>query len=389
MFETALANAFWASVLAVLVLIVSRFCRRPGLIHGLWLVVFVKLFMPPLVQVQLPIHVDALTQLFGGITTEVEWNGEKPVVERDGGSGLVSWPSPNRSREKLDSALRYRSDIDVVVGSDRTSRSPATKHSSAQATGILHPHNPLPFANWKQLLRIVWLTGSVTFAAICFAQLFSFRRIARGAVVDDRFRRLARDVANKLGMKSVPAIRVVNSTMSPAVWCLLSRPCVYVPRKLLDELDQQQATTLLAHEFAHIKRGDHLVRWLELATLIFYWWLPTVWLARHQLRLSEEECCDAMVVQHFPTNTDSYISTLLQTVEFLVDSRARLPALASGMGSFHTQPFVAIHDSIMPLAFSSYVYPVPVRSKRVRSILVLSSWLSSLVTICVSDIWTT
>ena len=53
------------------------------------------------------------------------------------------------------------------------------------------------------------------------------------------------------------------------------------------------------------------------------------------------------------------------------------------------QPFVAIHDSIMPLAFSSYVYPVPVRSKRVRSILVLSSWLSSLVTICVSDIWTT
>ena len=77
---------------------------------------------------------------------------------------------------------------------------------------------------------------------------------------------------------------------------------------------------------------------------------------------------------------------------------ARITADESINGTIHMsiwddnglgQPFVAIHDSIMPLAFSSYVYPVPVRSKRVRSILVLSSWLSSLVTICVSDIWTT
>ena len=42
-----LSNAVAAAVLAVLVTIIGRDCRRPALIHGLWLIVMLKLVTPP------------------------------------------------------------------------------------------------------------------------------------------------------------------------------------------------------------------------------------------------------------------------------------------------------------------------------------------------------
>src|SRR5438552_11040668 len=53
--ETALANAACAAVLALFALAVGRIWRRPALLHGLWLLVLVKLVTPPLVP--LPVRV--------------------------------------------------------------------------------------------------------------------------------------------------------------------------------------------------------------------------------------------------------------------------------------------------------------------------------------------
>ena len=44
--------------LALLVAILGRACRRPALIHGLWLVVMLKLVTPPVVPVSLPAAVN-------------------------------------------------------------------------------------------------------------------------------------------------------------------------------------------------------------------------------------------------------------------------------------------------------------------------------------------
>src|SRR6266542_2655488 len=48
--HVALANLAVASILAVLAIVVGRFCRRPALVHSLWLLVLLKLVTPPLVQ---------------------------------------------------------------------------------------------------------------------------------------------------------------------------------------------------------------------------------------------------------------------------------------------------------------------------------------------------
>src|SRR6266702_626727 len=51
--EIGLANAVCAGLLALLALAAGRVCRRPALLHGLWLLVLVKLVTPPLFSLPL------------------------------------------------------------------------------------------------------------------------------------------------------------------------------------------------------------------------------------------------------------------------------------------------------------------------------------------------
>ena len=49
--EIVLSNAVLATGLALLAATVARLCRRPALVHALWLLVLLKLITPPLVPV--------------------------------------------------------------------------------------------------------------------------------------------------------------------------------------------------------------------------------------------------------------------------------------------------------------------------------------------------
>ena len=49
--QTGLSNALVASALALVAVLVGCCCRRPALVHGLWLLVLLKLVTPPLVPV--------------------------------------------------------------------------------------------------------------------------------------------------------------------------------------------------------------------------------------------------------------------------------------------------------------------------------------------------
>src|SRR5262249_37178674 len=120
---------------------------------------------------------------------------------------------------------------------------------------------------------------------------------------------------------------------SPMVWALAGRPRLVIPSDLWATLDETQRSTLLVHELAHLRRLDHLVRWLELAVSALYWWLPAVWWARRQLREAEERCCDAWVVWALPRSARAYAETLIETVDYLSGARAAAPALASGFGA--------------------------------------------------------
>jgi hypothetical protein len=125
-----------------------------------------------------------------------------------------------------------------------------------------------------------------------------------------------------------PRIRVVDAAVSPMVWGGLDGAMLILPMKLMRELDGTERDTLLAHELAHLKRGDCWVRWIELAVTAALWWNPLVWWVRRQLRRAEEQACDRWVLELLPRARRAYADGIVKTVEFLAGNRT--PSLATG-----------------------------------------------------------
>jgi hypothetical protein len=117
------------------------------------------------------------------------------------------------------------------------------------------------------------------------------------------------------------------------LWAVAGAPRLLLPALLWARLSTAQQQTLLVHELAHLRRGDHWVRRLEMVVLGLYWWHPVVWWARYAVQEAEEQCCDAFVVRTLPDRAADYAAALLETVMFLSPPRTALPVGASGAGS--------------------------------------------------------
>ena len=127
-----------------------------------------------------------------------------------------------------------------------------------------------------------------------------------------------------------PDVLLLPAPLPPMIWAALGRVRVLLPAGLVERLDDEQLAALLAHELAHVRRGDHWVRRLEFIVLGLYWWYPLAWWARTRLQAEEEECCDAWVVEALPAH--AYASAIVATVDFLANDLAPVPVLASGLG---------------------------------------------------------
>ncbi|MDB5309063.1 MAG: High-affnity carbon uptake protein Hat/HatR, partial [Gemmataceae bacterium] len=212
-----------------------------------------------------------------------------------------------------------------VVDEGRPPPSPAPEGAAASAPASA----PFP---WAGAALAAWAGGGVVWLGLVAWRVRRFARVLR--LANDAppwFAREVAEMADALGLGSVPRVRLIPGAVAPMVWSL-GRTAVYFPTDLLARLSPQQRATLITHELAHLKRGDHWVRWLELAALALYWWCPLAWLARRELQRAEEECCDAWVVDALPTGGHTYATALLDTLDFLAEA-PRAPALASGMGA--------------------------------------------------------
>ena len=71
------------------------------------------------------------------------------------------------------------------------------------------------------------------------------------------------------------------------------RPRIYVP----SDLKKDQLPHVLAHEYAHLKRMDHLWKPLGYLLLSVYWFNPLLWVAYILLARDIEQACDEKVIQ--------------------------------------------------------------------------------------------
>jgi hypothetical protein len=162
-------------------------------------------------------------------------------------------------------------------------------------------------------------------------RLFRLGRLVKHAKpASGDLRAAARQLAGQFGLKRYPEIRILTARIPPLLLWSRRGMVILLPAGLLSQLEASKQKAVLAHELAHYRRGDHLVRWAGCAILAVYWWHPVVWWARRRLHRAEQQCCDAWVLWSLPKSEKAYAETLLATVEFLSDVRPALPAIASG-----------------------------------------------------------
>ena len=84
-------------------------------------------------------------------------------------------------------------------------------------------------------------------------------------------------------------------------------PKIYLP----SDLDERTAVSVLAHEQAHLRRGDHLWKPLGYVLLSIYWFNPLCWVAYFLFCRDVEQACDEAVIERMDTQQKKDYSAAL------------------------------------------------------------------------------
>ncbi|UCF38398.1 MAG: EF-hand domain-containing protein [Acidobacteriota bacterium] len=136
-----------------------------------------------------------------------------------------------------------------------------------------------------------------------------------GTVTGDLDRRVT-ELCKKMSIRRKPALLETSENISPYVTGLL-RPKLIVPSDLFGRFDSETRDALIAHELAHIKRGDLVLRTLQnLARLLLFFWPPVLWVSR-QVERAAELACDQWAIDTTSVNPRNYASSLLTVVRHI------------------------------------------------------------------------
>jgi len=129
----------------------------------------------------------------------------------------------------------------------------------------------------------------------------------------------------RAGVRRPVELRLAEEAMSPAV-CGSVRPVILLPRSLVSQLPPEGLRPVLLHELIHLRRGDLWVSWAQALLQLVYWWHPLVWLANARIRRVREEAVDDAVIVALEAGADSYAPALLAV------ARLGLPRLPAALG---------------------------------------------------------
>ena len=313
------SNAVVAALLAIGAGLLGRIWKHPAALHALWVVVLLKLFAPPLVTAELP-------------------------------AAFASAPSPARTdlRQEAPELPSHEGATPPVAA--RTN--PRGAIAVDGRPGIL-PDRPAETGGhgpWSlsTVLAAGWICGACCTAAAYAARVRRFAGLIRDCeAAPPHIHAMAAQFSSRLGLRRAPDVRMTSHHLPPLVWSIGLSRRVILPSGLFARLSREAQGTILAHELIHIRRGDHLVRLLELAATTIFWWHPVTWWASRQLHELEEQCCDGRVLELVPNQPRTYAAALVDTLEFLSErprTAVPLPTAIDSTGSLFRRIHMLAHS---------------------------------------------
>ena len=176
---------------------------------------------------------------------------------------------------------------------------------------------------------VLWLVGAVMILGWTVARMQGFRRSLRGASREApvQLQRMAGEIARTLGLARPPTIHTTDALVSPMACWSGGAVRVLIPSTLVEGLSRSELRCILAHELAHVRRRDHVVRWIEWIACTAFWWNPVAWWARRRLRAAGEVCCDVLVVRALRCPPRDYARALVRAIDIVRKAGTRRPPI--------------------------------------------------------------
>lgn len=139
------------------------------------------------------------------------------------------------------------------------------------------------------------------------------------------------------------------------------RPRLVLPSDFEQRYNADERELVLAHERAHLRRGDALANALAAIAQCLFWFNPLLHWALGRYRFDQELACDAQVLADAPQGRRIYAHAMLKT-QLAIDAAWRLPA------GCHWQPRHPLKERIAMLK-----QPVPGRTHRMIGAMIAMS----------------
>ena len=278
-------NAVTVAALLPVVWALSYLLRwRPAIEHWLWLLLLIKLVLPPLVVLQSPSI--PLQRVWTFLSSK---NVEKnlPFVER-----IVVNRTPRSKPPEIDELVPITS----MRAEERTHEVTTRVDVAMLATRVF---------------LALWLSGIVAASFFAFRRVRSTLQLLHLSLPASSSLLLAVTRIGKHFKQRRVAVRVSDQVTSPSVIAFWN-PILLWPSILGDHEIGKRFEPILAHELAHLQRGDQWVVWIELCVGILWWWNPCYWLICRKLHETRELACDAIAIQVTSGTPHEYALQLLE-----------------------------------------------------------------------------
>ncbi|MEK6261845.1 MAG: M56 family metallopeptidase [Planctomycetota bacterium] len=326
----AIWRASWqAAALAVLVALLLLCCGErlsPRWRFLLWGVVLTRLLF-----VATPVSPWSVFNL-------VRWNPEanaRPIAQYEADARFMA--VPHRSDSTTGPSESNAESSRVIDSAPESSAAPVSasaempSNSPRTAMEATLPGNGLFDAVFvTRILSMIWLVGCLLLALKLLATALILRRrlSACRPVTDAAILELLETSRRRMGLKRTPALLVTPESLSPCIvgtW----NPRIILPESVVTESFTVRLRHVLAHELAHLVRGDLWTNWLLLAARILHWFNPVAWWTVREMQAEREAACDELAFAALgggEADRSAYAATIVELAASLSPS-----AIAPGL----------------------------------------------------------
>lgn len=288
--EYAAGMFLQTAVLVAILLCVDRLLRkriRATLHYWIWMLVFVKLLLPPSLCVPTGIGY---------------WLGQGDVSPAP-----AILPQTVRTAKPVASV---NTEVPVTAPTVQSTESVPTVIEASESVVA-----DFVSLTWQGGVLLFWIAGVLVFGALVI-QRWRFVKglIARSEPAADEWADVLDECRRRMNIRSRVSLRSLPDACSPAV-CGLLRPTILAPRAFLDRLPPEGLKAVLIHELAHVKRGDLWINSLQTVLQAAYFYNPLVWLASAIVRRVREQAVDEMSLVALGAEARSYGNTLIDIAE--------------------------------------------------------------------------